>query len=176
MTETAANEAATALLLKGLDALASYENQTAIEAFGELFNCLQRNHYNIPKVTRHKRATKGFNAYTIENNGFPPTPRPGDLTPWGIPYRWVEHAPGIWEAVTGGNGGLVLSDERLAAMPKALRVWHYELGWRANYVHEGAYMLVALAFPEAFPKIDPSEASASAASAYPEAYQAWRQL
>lgn len=52
---------------------------------------------------------------------FSPTPAPTH-TLWGAPDRAVQILPGIWEVSTPSHGGMVLSDERQAAMPEALRL------------------------------------------------------
>ncbi|WP_230771750.1 DUF7007 domain-containing protein [Sphingomonas sp. Leaf4] len=43
------------------------------------------------------------------------------FTIWGPPYTTTERLPGIWHVTTASHGGFVLSDERQAAMPVALR-------------------------------------------------------
>ncbi len=43
-------------------------------------------------------------------------------TLWGNPDTAVQILPGIWEVTTPSHGGFVLSDERQAAMPDALRI------------------------------------------------------
>ncbi|NJR80717.1 DUF7007 domain-containing protein [Sphingomonas corticis] len=51
---------------------------------------------------------------------FQPSPRP-ETTPWDAPDRAEQVLPGIWRVSTPSHGGYVLSDERQAAMPEALR-------------------------------------------------------
>ena len=51
---------------------------------------------------------------------FQPSPQP-DTTPWDAPDRADQVLPGIWRVWTPSHGGYVLSDERQAAMPDALR-------------------------------------------------------
>ena len=51
---------------------------------------------------------------------FQPSLRPA-TTPWDIPDRAEQVLPGIWRVWTPRHGGYVLSDERQAAMPDALR-------------------------------------------------------
>ena len=51
---------------------------------------------------------------------FQPSPRP-ETTPWDAPDRADQVLPGIWRVSTPSHGGYVLSDERQAAMPEALR-------------------------------------------------------
>ena len=51
---------------------------------------------------------------------FQPSLRPA-TTPWDIPDRAEQVLPGIWRVWTPSYGGYVLSDERQAAMPDALR-------------------------------------------------------
>lgn len=43
-------------------------------------------------------------------------------TLWGKPDTATERLPGIWDVSTPSHGGLVLSDERQAAMPESLRL------------------------------------------------------
>lgn len=43
-------------------------------------------------------------------------------TLWGAPQHAAQLLPGIWEVRTASHGGMVLSEERQAAMPEALRL------------------------------------------------------
>lgn len=51
---------------------------------------------------------------------FTAVPAPQD-TKWGVPQTTDQVLPGIWHVTTPDHGGYVLSDERQAAMPEALR-------------------------------------------------------
>lgn len=52
---------------------------------------------------------------------FQSVPAPAD-TLWGVPQQADQILPGIWEVHTASHGGFVLSAERQAAMPEALRL------------------------------------------------------
>jgi len=52
---------------------------------------------------------------------FNSTPAP-DLTPWGQADTAIERLPGVFQVTTPSHGGFILSDERQAAMPDALRL------------------------------------------------------
>lgn len=52
---------------------------------------------------------------------FHSTPKPA-YSIWGEPHHAVEIVPGIWQVDTASHGGLILSEERQAAMPKCLRM------------------------------------------------------
>jgi hypothetical protein len=52
---------------------------------------------------------------------FNPTETPRE-TLWGAPQTATQLLPGIWEVHTASHGGMILSDERQAAMPAALRL------------------------------------------------------
>lgn len=52
---------------------------------------------------------------------FPITPRPAS-SPWGAVQHAVMLAPGIWQVMTAGHGGILLSEDRQAAMPEALAI------------------------------------------------------
>lgn len=86
---------------------------------------------------------------------FERTPAPR-YSPWGPVQQSKELAPGIWQASTAGHGGIILSQERLAAMPAHLKINAYGKG--PNFEEDCEWALVCLAFPEAF-----SEASRYAA-------------
>ena len=53
--------------------------------------------------------------------GFPLTSKP-EHTPWGYPDTAEQVLPGIWTVSTPSHGGFILSAERQAAMPAALRL------------------------------------------------------
>lgn len=77
---------------------------------------------------------------------FQPSPRP-DTTPWGTPDRADQVLHGIWHVSTPSHGGYVLSDERQAAMPEALR--------RADpfYEEDVDYALVLYGFASEFRRL-----------------------
>lgn len=52
---------------------------------------------------------------------FAQTPRP-TATPWGAIQQAEQLIPGIWSVSTASHGGMILSDERQAAMPNALQL------------------------------------------------------
>ena len=52
---------------------------------------------------------------------FQPTAAPIE-TIWGVPQTAEQILPGVWHVTTSSHGGFVLSDERQAAMPAALRL------------------------------------------------------
>lgn len=52
---------------------------------------------------------------------FTSTPAP-DLTPWGPAETATERLPGVFQVTTPSHGGFILSEERQAAMPEALRL------------------------------------------------------
>jgi hypothetical protein len=58
------------------------------------------------------------------NMTFNRTPRPYS-SQWGAVQHADEMAPGIWHVSTAGHGGIVVSGERLAAMPKDWRCTAY---------------------------------------------------
>ena len=65
-------------------------------------------------------------------------------TPWGAPEAATQLLPGIWEVRTASHGGMMLSDERQAAMPDALR------NDRPNYEEDVDWALVVSAFADEF--------------------------
>lgn len=68
---------------------------------------------------------------------FAPTPAPDD-SPWGPPHASEQLLAGIWHVSTASHGGLLLSEERQAAMPAQLRVdgatYEEDIDWAAVYV------------------------------------------
>lgn len=54
-------------------------------------------------------------------HAFPSTAAPVH-TLWEAPQTNEQRLPGIWSVSTASHGGFMLSDERKAAMPKALRL------------------------------------------------------
>lgn len=71
-------------------------------------------------------------------------------TPWGISQSHHRIADGINSYSTASHGGIELSEERLAAMPAALREFLPFAGLRGWYEEDVDWSIVALAFPEAF--------------------------
>ena len=71
------------------------------------------------------------------------TPQPA-TTPWGIAHIATQILPGIWEVSTASHGGMILSDERQAAMPEALG------RASAAYEEDVDWSLVVLAFEAEF--------------------------
>ena len=69
-------------------------------------------------------------------------------TPWGEPQVVTEIAPGIVRFHTAGHGGIWLSPERNAQVPKRLRqeTW-MEHGLRGWYEEDSDAGIVALIFP-----------------------------
>ncbi len=63
---------------------------------------------------------------------FQPSPQPVE-TIWGAPDRAEQVLPGIWRVSTPSHGGYLLSDERQAAMPAALRrddgIYEEDVDW-----------------------------------------------
>ena len=74
---------------------------------------------------------------------FANTPQPSH-TPWGAPEAATQILPGIWEVRTPSHGGMMLSDERQAAMPEALR------NDRSSYEEDVDWALVVSAFADEF--------------------------
>ena len=74
---------------------------------------------------------------------FHSTERPNH-TLWGSPDSAAQLLPGIWEVQTPSHGGIILSDERQAAMPEALRLDG------TSYEEDVDWALVVLAFGHEF--------------------------
>lgn len=72
------------------------------------------------------------------------------FNPWGISQHTETIAEGIVSVSTAGHGGLLLSEERLAAMPRELRCNVYGHGQTNAFEEDCEWALVALAFPECF--------------------------
>jgi hypothetical protein len=69
-------------------------------------------------------------------------------TPWGPSHSVRRIAPGIVSFTTATHGGIQLSEERIAALPDAIRkAQGSDLEW---FEEDCAASLVVLAFPEAF--------------------------
>lgn len=72
--------------------------------------------------------------------------------PWGRADHVDTITPGITRAGTAGHAGIKLSPARRKAMPPELAV---KGGW---YEEDNEWARVALAFPDAFPTVEPDEA------------------
>ncbi len=70
-------------------------------------------------------------------------------TPWGPSQGSTVIADGIVRHSTAGHGGIVLSEERFAAMPECIKAVTPWAG-RLAYEEDQDWALVALAFPEHF--------------------------
>ncbi len=77
---------------------------------------------------------------------FQPSERPHH-TLWGAPDNAVQLLPGIWEVQTPGHGGMIVSDERQAAMPEDLRLEG------VSYEEDVDWALVVLAFEPEFAQL-----------------------
>jgi hypothetical protein len=76
------------------------------------------------------------------------TPKPL-RSPWGTPIDAREIAAGIWELITRGGGGYLLSQSRLDAMPAALSQVH--ISSPPNGFEQDTYFsLAVLSFPREF--------------------------
>jgi hypothetical protein len=91
----------------------------------------------------------------------------GSRTPWGPADSVTNIAPGIVSVGTPGHGGLTLSRERRAAIPKPLRdvagTWFEE---------DCEWWIVAMHHPEAFPHIEDGVAEQRVRNWFPDAYEA----
>lgn len=74
---------------------------------------------------------------------FASSPAP-EMTRWGKPVTSSQRLPGIWRVMTPSHGGFVLSEQRQAAMPEALRLDGPE------YEHDVDWSLVIVAFQTEF--------------------------
>jgi len=104
---------------------------------------------------------------------FASAPAP-ETTRWGAPVTCTQRLPGIWRIMTASHGGFVLSEQRQAAMPEALRLPEPE------YEHDVDWSLVILAFAEEFAAagdplfdIELALATDTVKSWRPERYEAW---
>lgn len=86
-------------------------------------------------------------------------------TPWGAVQTLRIIAEGIVQVSTAGHGGLVLSDERLKAMPERFKLNVY--GGGRYFEEDCEWALVALAFPDAFTADYIQSAKETAAAYYP---------
>ena len=72
---------------------------------------------------------------------FTSTPAPV-MTIWDAPVTANQRLPGIWHVTTASHGGFILSEERQAAMPEALRLDG------TSYEEDVNWSLVVLAFQD----------------------------
>jgi len=72
-------------------------------------------------------------------------------SPWGPVQTSKELAPGIWQVTTAGHGGIKLSRERNAGVPKYMRA---EGGW---YEEDCQWSIVAVVHPIGFQRSCPTK-------------------
>lgn len=77
---------------------------------------------------------------------FQPSERPYH-TLWGAPDSAIQLLPGIWEVQTPSHGGMILSEERQAAMPETLRLDG------VSYEEDVDWALAVLAFEAEFSQL-----------------------
>jgi len=90
-------------------------------------------------------------------------------SPWGTVQQQYPLAEGIVRVHTAGHGGLVLSDDRLKAMPSKFKLNVYGKGRYFEEDCEAA--LVILAFPSDFTAEQYQEALTTAKHFYPTLVQ-----
>jgi len=82
-----------------------------------------------------------------KNQVFQRTPQPTHSA-WGHVVHATELAPGVWQVDTEGHGGIILSPERIAALPewaKRQTPWSRVAG---QYEEDCDWVIPTLAFPE----------------------------
>ena len=79
---------------------------------------------------------------------FQPIPSPTH-TPWGAIQDAHQELPGIWWISTASHGGFIVSPERRAAMPAAMREFETFAGGN-SYEEDGDWAIVVLAFAAEF--------------------------
>ncbi len=84
---------------------------------------------------------------------FQNSPKP-KTCPWGQIQYADEVMPGIWSVGTASHGGLLLSPERMAAMPEALKCNVYGKG--NAFEEDCEWALVAAAWPQEFGAAQPN--------------------
>lgn len=95
-----------------------------------------------------------------------PNPKPLDQSPWGQIQHVTHIADGIWQVHTASHGGIKLSHQRFAAMPRAWRSTPYSGdGW---FEEDCDWAFVALAFPDAFSANEVEEARQTIERHYPQ--------
>lgn len=96
------------------------------------------------------------------------TNQPPTESLWGRITTCHTVAPGIYRVSTSSHGGYILSDERLAQMPPALR---HPNG--RSFEEDCLWCLVPLAFPDLFPADEHDLASATCRNWFPDIWEAW---
>lgn len=103
--------------------------------------------------------------------------RPVIPTPWGTAQHVTEIATGIISYSTASHGGIHLSDERIAEMPKALQDFVPFGGPQPGpgrwFEEDADWSVVALAFPLFFTEGDVQAAHATLKAYRPEVYRAF---
>jgi len=89
-------------------------------------------------------------------------------SPWGQIDNCETIAPGIYRVSTSSHGGYILSPQRLAAMPKALRLHNDN-----HFEEDCEWCLVVLSFPDLFPDALRQEATLTCKNWYPHLWEAW---
>ena len=74
-----------------------------------------------PHKSTERRGRKQGGTGDFVMNNFAHSPRPS-CSPWGAIQQADQLIPGAWLVSTATHGGILLSDERQAAMPDALRM------------------------------------------------------
>lgn len=74
--------------------------------------------------------------------------------PWGQIQDAKEFMPGVWSVGTASHGGLLLSPERMAAMPAVLKCNVY--GGGNAFEEDCEWALVAAAWPQEFGAAQPN--------------------
>lgn len=80
---------------------------------------------------------------------FTPIPQPSH-SPWGKIDAASQVLPGIWEVSTPSHGGFIISEDRKAEMPLALRNYPTFCGKPLAYEEDCDKMLVLLAYFDEF--------------------------
>lgn len=94
-------------------------------------------------------------------------PKVNGHSPWGWIQSVKEMSEGMWFVSTAGHGGIKLSRQLNAKMPKQFR---REGGW---YEEDCEVSLVVLAFPDRFTPVQVKDAEVSAKNWFPAAYESW---
>jgi hypothetical protein len=94
-------------------------------------------------------------------------PKVNGHSPWGWIQSVSELTEGMWLVSTAGHGGIKLSRQMNAKMPKQLR---REGGW---YEEDCEAALVVLGFPEHFTRTQLDDAERSVKNWFPAAYEAY---
>ena len=75
------------------------------------------------------------------------TPQPF-YSAWGTVQTAKELAPGVWDVTTESHGGIILSDERVKALPAWARGIRTYAGLDNHFEEDCDWCIVALAFPD----------------------------